>query len=334
MASEHRVAVLGAGRMGRGIALSLSYAGHPVVVVDLKPREAAAPRGLEAEMRAEIERDLTFLSDVGVLEDGGVEAVQASIRFADAAGAADAVADATIVFECVPETIEAKRPCYEWVSRHASADCIVASTTSTIDAQTLAALVTRPERFLNAHWLNPAHLIPLVELSPSVATSSDTIHRMKQFLSACGKVPIVCASSPGYIVPRIQALAMNEAARLVEEGVASAEDVDMAVRVGFGLRFAVLGLLEFIDWGGCDILYHASFFLSAKVDAARFAAPKLISDHMEQGRRGLRDGAGFYEYEGVDLGEYRRKRMHDFIHLLQARQLMPVRGGNTRPDHQ
>src|SRR5690606_19590936 len=108
--------------------------------------------------------------------------------------------------------------------------------------------VPDPERFLNAHWLNPAHLIPLVEVSPGPATSVAALESMEALLRLAHKVPVRCAPSAGYIVPRIQALAMNEAARMVEEGVASAEDIDTAVRLGFGLRFSVLGLLEFIDW--------------------------------------------------------------------------------------
>ena len=124
---------------------------------------------------------------------------------------------------------------------------VVASTTSTLNVDELAEMVTEPKRFLNAHWLNPAHLMPLVEVAVGAATSEAAYAALHDSLSAIGKVPVRCAASPGYIVPRIQALAMNEAARLVEEGVASSEDVDTAVRVGFGLRFAVLGLLEFID---------------------------------------------------------------------------------------
>src|SRR5690606_16660819 len=102
-----------------------------------------------------------------------------------------------------------------------------------------------------------------------------------------GKIPIVCKASPGYIVPRIQALAMNEAARLVEEGVASPEDIDKAVKYGFGLRFGVLGLLEFIDWGGGDILFYASNYLAGAFNDKRFAPPAVISDNMREDRIGL-----------------------------------------------
>ena len=147
--------------------------------------------------------------------------------------------------------------------------------------------VDHPERFLNAHWLNPAYLVPLVELSPGAHTDPPSRRRLKALLEGIGKVPVVCAARPGYIVPRIQALAMNEAARMVEEGVASAEEIDKAIKYGFGFRFAVLGMLEFIDWGGGDILYYASRYLTQALGSERYAAPEIVERNMREGRIGL-----------------------------------------------
>ena len=113
-------------------------------------------------------------------------------------------------------------------------------------------------------------------MSPGAATDPAVIARVKALLEGIGKVPVVCAATPGYIVPRIQALAMNEAARMVEEGVASAEDIDKAIKYGFGFRYAALGLLEFIDWGGGDILYYASRYLEGALDSDRYRAPEVI----------------------------------------------------------
>jgi 3-hydroxybutyryl-CoA dehydrogenase len=166
--------------------------------------------------------------------------------------------------------------------------------------------------------------MPLVEVSPCAATDRLQRERLLDLLESIGKVPVVCKSSPGYIVPRIQALAMNEAARMVEEGVASAQDIDTAVRVGFGLRFAVLGLLEFIDWGGGDILYYASRNLAANLDPARFSAPSIVERNMHEGRRGLCDGEGFFDYRERDVERYRRERLAAFVALLRHRNLMPT----------
>jgi 3-hydroxybutyryl-CoA dehydrogenase len=135
-------------------------------------------------------------------------------------------------------------------------------------------------------------------------------------------VPVVCTASPGYIVPRIQALAMNEAARLVQEGVATAEDIDKATRYGFGFRFAVLGLLEFIDWGGGDTLYYASRHLQQATGEARFAAPKIIEENMVAGRTGLRARRGFLDYSSMDVPAYQRQRLAAFVAMLQHMQLL------------
>jgi 3-hydroxybutyryl-CoA dehydrogenase len=317
------VAVVGAGRMGQGIALAFAYCGQPVSLVDLKPRAPEEFARLEAAARHSLRRDLEFLGSVEALGDGNVDDFMRRIHILDAPAAADAIAQAQVLFEAVPETLQAKQAGLGSISDYAPREALIASTTSTFDANMLAGLVARPERFANAHWLNPAHLMPLVEVSPANTTDPAQLTRLLDVLRAIGKVPVVCASSPGYIVPRIQALAMNEAARRVEEGVASAEDIDTAVRVGFGLRFAVLGLLEFIDWGGGDILYHASRNLAANLDPARFATPPIVERNMHEGRRGLRDGAGFFDYRGQDVESYRNARLAAFVALLRHRDLMP-----------
>ena len=140
---------------------------------------------------------------------------------------------------------------------------------------------------------------------------------MKALLEGIGKKPVVCAATPGFIVPRIQALAMNEAARMVEEGVASAEDIDKAIRYGFGFRYAVLGLLEFIDWGGGDILYYASRYLEGALGSDRYRAPEVISSNMHEGRIGMRTGAGFLDYSGLDIDAYREQRLAEMVELLR-----------------
>ena len=183
-------------------------------------------------------------------------------------------------------------------------------------------MVTGPARFLNAHWLNPAFLVPLVEVSPGAETDPEVTRRLVSLLEGIGKIPVVCKASPGFIVPRIQALAMNEAARLYEEGVASAEDIDKATLFGLGFRFAILGMLEFIDWGGGDILHYASRYMADATGEKRFEAPDIIGRNMEEGRIGLRTGAGFLDYEGVDVAAYQRERLTRFVGMLRHMDLL------------
>jgi 3-hydroxybutyryl-CoA dehydrogenase len=222
-----------------------------------------------------------------------------------------------MVFEGVPEVVELKREVLGAASKQVGPDTIIASTTSTILVDDLSGVIVNPRRFLNVHWLNPAYLIPLVEVSPGKATDPAIIDEVKALLEGIGKVPVVCAATPGFIVPRIQALAMNEAARMVEEGVASAEEIDKAIRYGFGFRYAVLGLLEFIDWGGGDILYYASRYLEGALGSDRYRAPDVISRNMHEGRIGLRTGAGFLDYSGMDVDAYRVKRLRAMVDLLR-----------------
>ena len=310
------VACLGAGRMGRGIAVAFAYAGHGVLLVDVKARDGESFRALSEGALGEVRTTFASLASLGLFAPSAVDALASRVTVVPAAERAEALGQAPLVFEGVPEILDLKREVLADASRLARPDAIIASTTSTIMVDDMAPAVERPERFLNAHWLNPAYLVPLVEVSPGTRTDPEITARLKAMLEGIGKVPVVCKSSPGFIVPRIQALAMNEAARMVEEGVASAEEIDTAVRVGFGFRFAVLGLLEFIDWGGGDILYHASRYLEGALGNERYRAPPVIERNMEEGRLGLRTGQGFLDYEGLDVAAYRRERLAAFIGLL------------------
>ena len=311
------VACLGAGRMGRGIAVAFAYAGHAVTMIDVKARPAQQFAALEAEALAEVRKTLAILARFGLLANKDADAVVARVSVAPVQSMPAALAGAGIVFEGVPEVVDLKREVLASASRCVGAEVIIASTTSTILVDDISGSVERPERFLNVHWLNPAYLIPLVEISPGAATDPAVIAKVRTLLEGIGKVPVVCAATPGFIVPRIQALAMNEAARMVEEGVASAADIDKAIRYGFGFRYAVLGLLEFIDWGGGDILYYASRYLEGALGSDRYRAPEVISRNMRDGRIGMRTGAGFLDYSGLDIDAYREQRLAAMVDLLR-----------------
>ncbi|HYL88911.1 MAG TPA: 3-hydroxybutyryl-CoA dehydrogenase [Burkholderiales bacterium] len=317
---------LGAGRMGRGIAHAFAYAGHEVVLIDSKPRDAQAAARVQAEALAEIRASLGALADAGAFDAREIEPMLARVSFAAFADAPAALERIDVLFEGVPEVLEAKRAALGFAGSHLRPGAIVASTTSTMLSTELAGFVSRPERFLNCHWLNPAYLIPLVELSPHEATDAAVTDRMKALLEAIGKKPVVCKAAPGFIVPRLQAIVMNEAARMVEQGLASAEDVDRAVRYGFGVRYASMGVVEFIDYGGLDILYYASRYLAQALGEPRFAPPAIVERYMHEGRRGLRDGRGFFDWNSVDTARYRREVLERQLALLKHLGLAPQPG--------
>jgi 3-hydroxybutyryl-CoA dehydrogenase len=323
-----RIVALGAGRMGRGIGQVFAYAGYPVEIVDFKSRAVADQERLRDAAFGEIGANLGLLADCGVLtqeEKGEIAARIRVVPFEDAAGALRA---ADVLFEGVTETLEAKRDALARACEMLPPQAIIASTTSSFLADTLAELVTHPGRFINAHFLNPAYLIPLVEVSPAKSTDEKVFEKLKSLLEAAGKVVVRCAPSPGFIVPRLQAAAMNEAARLVEEGVATPEDIDRAVRAGFGPRYTAMGLCEFIDYGGLDILYYASSSMARALDAPRYEPPAIVRRLMEQGRRGAREGEGLYDWRGRDLAAYQRDLVGRYVALFRHLRLLPPPGAS------
>ena len=317
MTATPAIACLGAGRMGRGIAVAFAYAGHAVTMIDVKPRATEQFIALKTEALGEVRKTLASLARFGLLTEKDAEAIVTRVAVMPAADMAAVLAEAGLVFEGVPEVVDLKRDVLAAASKCVGPEVIIASTTSTILVDDLAGSVEHAQRFLNVHWLNPAYLIPLVEVSPGAATDPGVTARVKTLLEGIGKVPVICAATPGFIVPRIQALAMNEAARMVEEGVASPQDIDKAIRYGFGFRYAVMGLLEFIDWGGGDILYYASRYLEGALGSDRYRAPEVISRNMHEGRIGMRTGAGFLDYSGLDVENYREQRLATLVDLLR-----------------
>ncbi len=311
------VLAIGAGRMGRGIALAYAIGGRDVAIVDFKPREPERYTMLRAQIRAELRLTLLQLADLGMFTAEEAEHHLGRIHIAPLQEAASLLANAQLVYECVPETRQAKQDALGRIGRAVGAHAIIASTTSTMLASELCGFVARPAQFLNAHWLNPAYLIPLVEVSPHEDTAAAVVERLKMDLEAVGKVPVLCRSSPGYIVPRLQALVMNEAARMVEEGLASPEEIDRATRYGLGFRFAAIGVLEFIDYGGNDILYHANRYLAQHLSPQRYAMPDIVARYMQEDRNGLRTARGFLSYEGKDLDAYRQDVLARTLGMLQ-----------------
>jgi len=322
----NQIASVGMGRMGRGIAITFAYAGYPISLIDLKDRSQADYDALKHAAAQEIRTTFELLASLSLVETQEIDSLCAKINYVEKAKAQDSLAAATLIFEGVPETREAKRMALSEIGAYANQSAVVASTTSTMLSTELQHDIVHPERFLNAHWLNPAYLVPLVEISPGDLTDPAITQQLVSLLEEIGKVPVVCAASPGYIVPRIQALAMNEAARMVEEGVASVSDIDKATKYGFGFRFAVLGLLEFIDWGGGDILYHASRYMESATGDSRHRAPDIVASNMREGRIGLSTQQGFLDYTDMDVPAYQQQRLGAFVSMLRHIDKLPKKG--------
>jgi len=319
------IVALGAGRMGRGIAQVFAYAGHEVTILDFKERKKEESMKLLKEAKAEIKENLEFLVSLEVIKTSDIPPILDRIHGISLIEASENLKNADYIFEGVPELLDSKEDAISRASALASEQAIIASTTSTMLVTQLMKFSSQPENFLNAHFLNPAYLIPLVEVSPSEKTNQKQLNRFLKLLESIGKVPVICKASPGYIIPRFQSLIMSEAARMVEEGVASAEDIDLAVRTGFGVRYATMGPIEFIDWGGLDILHYANAYLSKHI-GDRFKAPKSIEQMMKKGHLGMNHGKGFYNFENMDIEAYKRSKLSTFVKLLEHLDLLPRKG--------
>jgi 3-hydroxybutyryl-CoA dehydrogenase len=308
------VAVLGAGRIGRQIALAFALGGCRVLLVDLKPRSVADAERVLADAHAEIARDLRLMVEEGVI--GAADEPAALARIEDRVGLGD-LGDCTFVQEALPESVELKCETFKRMAGRVAPTAIVASTSSTISPSHLTDAVDRPERFLVVHWLNPAHIIPLVEVVPGPHTAPSTVEATLQLLEGLGKVPVRCNDSPGFIGPRMQVLLMNEAVRLVEEGVATPEDVDKAFRAGMGFRYASVGIFEFIDWGGVDILYRASRYMSEAVGDDRFRPARLVEQKMAYNELGPKTGRGFFDYAGDRRDAFETEKIRALLRRLK-----------------
>jgi 3-hydroxybutyryl-CoA dehydrogenase len=317
--SPTHTAVLGPGRIGRQIALALALGGARVRLVDIKGRPPGGAAAVFADARREIGRDLALMAEEGVI--AAAEIAPSLERIEDHIGL-DGLEQCGYVQEALPELVDLKREVLGRLSSRVAREAIIASTSSTISPN-MADAVRGDERFLVVHWLNPAHIIPLVEVVPGRATAPTVVDRTVAFLETLGKVPVRCADSPGFIGPRMQALLMNEAVRLVEEGVATPEDVDRAFKAGMGFRYATVGIFEFIDWGGVDILHRASGFLARALGDDRFRPARLVEEKIARNELGPKTGRGFFDYAGDRRETFETAKVRDLLRQLKRRREMP-----------
>lgn len=316
-----RVAIAGAGRMGIPMAQVLAMAGYRVDLMDLKPRDDAGRQRLADQMRQEIAGNLELLVAEGIARPGDLDAVLGRVALRDGVGPWVGAAD--VVIEALPETRAAKEPFYRAARPLIRPGALTCSATSTFSPDELADWVPEPARFMGTHWLNPAFLIPLVEVAVGRATAPQAVAEMQSFLESAGKVPVVCRPQAGFIIPRLQAMLMNEVARMAEEEVAEPAELDRAIRYGLGFRYLILGVLEFIDWGGVDTLYHAGHYLHEKLGDPKFLPPPSVQEKMAAGHIGAKVGQGYYDWRSPAMQGFEADRKRQYIRLLRWLGLLP-----------
>ncbi|WP_421984179.1 3-hydroxyacyl-CoA dehydrogenase family protein [Roseibium sp.] len=294
MGESRNIAVLGAGLMGHGIALTFARAGHQVRVYDAFP----------ASLDTLHERVRASLAALGA-NDGETEASLA--RIAPVPDLAGSVLDADFVFEAAPEKPELKRALFADAERHAPAGCIFASNTSVIPITTIMSDLAERSRALGTHWWNPPHMIPLVEVIRTEWTSDDALTSTMDLLASVGKTPVrVEKDVAGFIGNRLQHAMWREAINLVEKGVCTAADVDTVVNTSFGRRLSVLGPLANADLVGTDLTLDIHENVLADLDNRPAPSPYL-RDLVEAGKLGMKSGEGFRSWTPEEADQLRQR---------------------------
>ena len=309
LAELKTVAITGLGTMGRGIAQSLAAAGYRVHCHDASSEVLDRARPL-------IESIQHTLIGAGHLPQQQAAAALERIRLFPALDLC--VKGAQLVVEAVPEILDLKLELYARLDQLCAPRAVFASNTSGLSITCLAAATRRPAQVAGFHWWNPAHLMPLVEVTKGRQTSDETAGLLLGLAHRLGKRPIlVTRDVPGFVGNRLQFAVFREALHLVQEGIASPEDVDTAMKAGPGLRYAFLGPLETADLGGLDVFEKISSYLFAQLDSAS-KAPACLGGRVEAGKLGVKSGEGFYDYRGRTLEELLAARDDTLIRLLRA----------------
>ncbi len=278
------IAVLGAGTMGRGIAHVSALAGYRTHLSDIDHDV------LSAAQRS-IEKNLDKGIRLGKVESDDAEA--ALERLSLHTDLTEAVREADLVIEAVPEKIALKLEIFRTVEDSAPAHALFATNTSGLSVTEVAAATARPEHFAGMHFFNPVHIMRLVELVKGLETSEETLRTLATVATAMGKKVVTVNESPGFVTSRVNALIGNEAFRMLQEGVATAEDIDTALKLGLNHP---MGPFEMVDLVGLDVRLSILRYLHETLGEA-YRPNQLLVQYVRAGRLGKKVGRGVYEYD-------------------------------------
>jgi len=308
MKDPRAAAVIGTGMMGPGIALTLALGGLRTVLISRT--EDGARRGMEAA-RAQAR----LLEEHGLIERA--PALEAST------GLDAAIAGVDLVIESAPEDMALKQRLFERLDRVAPPEAVLASNTSGLSITAIASLCSRPERVLTTHFWNPPHLMPLVEIVKGERTSHEIALAVRDLLARCGKVPVLVKKDrPGQLGNRLQMALVREAAHIIAEGIADVEDVDLAARMGFGLRLPAYGILEHQDVIGLDLGFAVVDYVARDL-CNQPAGPAIMRDMIARGELGAKTGKGFYDWSQKSLEEVKSRRDSFVLSILKTRGQTP-----------
>ncbi|PLS26300.1 3-hydroxyacyl-CoA dehydrogenase family protein [Bifidobacterium parmae] len=286
------IANVGTGTMGHAIALQFALAGYETRLV------GRSEKSLD-RATANIRRDATAFADAGLLKTG--ETVDDVLtRIAPVVGYEQGVAGADFVIESVAENLDVKKSVWAEVERFAPEDAIFATNTSGLSPTAIASALEHPERFVVAHFWNPAQLMPLVEVVPGEKTSSDVVDVTFDLMTRIGKKPArLNKESLGFIGNRLQMAVLREEFHIIQEGIADAATVDDVMKYSLGRRWNLVGPVASIDLGGLDVFYNISTYLFDDMDNGTGPSP-LLAEKVKAGDLGAKTGRGFFSWQGED----------------------------------
>ena len=308
MGEIQRVAIIGLGTMGHGIAQTFAMAGCEVTGFDDVP---AAGQSLHDRVRQNL-RDFVAAE---LFPADQVDAVLNRITVANSE--ADAIRDSQFVTEVIREDLAAKQELFARLEPFVSDETILASNSSTFPISQSGARLKRPERAVVTHWFNPPHIVPTVEVVGSPRTNEATIQATLELLRRSGKLAIrINQELPGVLVNRVQIAVMREVWDLVDRGVASVEDIDAAIQGSMGFRLAALGPLRIHDFGGLDVQTAVYRNLTPEI-AAGTTVPATVQRIVDAGHHGFKTGQGFYRYSPESAEQIRSDRDQRYLSLLK-----------------
>jgi len=315
-----RVAVVGAGFMGHGIAQACAQAGCRTALIDVD--EAA----LATAMRG-IETNLVNLGHEQFVDPQQLPVVLG--RLSTTTDYARGVEGSDLVIEAVPEDLELKRRVFTQLERCATRDTILATNTASLRITEIAAATSTPERVIGTHWFFPPYVVPLVEVIPGERTSATVLRRTSELLISVGKIPSVSRDVPGFVLVRLLHALLNEAVSLLESGVATAQDIDNSFRFGGGIGFALYGPLLAHDLTvNKKTTLAVAEYLYSETGHEKFRPPDALREKVSRGETGMLAGRGWYDFAESDIDAIARRRDALFIHMVR----MMREAGLLEPD--
>lgn len=306
--SIKNVLIAGSGVMGASFAQIFAGKGFDVILYDI------------SEDALEKARELIRVNQENGVREGAVtkEESEALIARIGMTTSKECFGQADYVLEAIAEKMEIKHIFWKEVSEAVADDVVLASNTSGLSITEIAEAVRLPERFAGMHWVNPPHLIPLVEVIAGEKSSDEALDIITDVANALGQKPVrVMKDPPGFILNRLQYAIVREACHCVQEGYASIEDVDNVMKYGLGMRYAAIGPFETMDFGGIDIFNHVGSYLFDELSTAG-GVPPVLKEAYEDGRYGVKNGKGFYDYTGDKAEKALAKRDAAFIRLSKC----------------